>query len=101
MRGHQDPLEKKYPLECYGYHGQGHVHSSYANLPRIQELQPDLLLINPVDAQPRGIKSGDRVLVKNDRGSLFIKAKVTPRIIPGVVALPQGSWYQPNPEIRC
>ncbi|MTN46571.1 dimethyl sulfoxide reductase subunit A, partial [Turicibacter sanguinis] len=50
------------------------------------------------DAQPRGIKSGDRVLVKNDRGSLFIKAKVTPRIIPGVVALPQGSWYQPNPK---
>lgn len=98
MRGHQDPLEKKYPLECYGYHGQGHVHSSYANLPWIQELQPDLLLINPIDAQPRGIKSGDRVLVKNDRGSLFIKAKVTPRIIPGVVALPQGSWYQPNPK---
>ena len=98
MRGHQDPLEKKYPLECYGYHGQGHVHSSYANLPWIQELQPDLLLINPVDAQHRGIKSGDRVLVKNDRGSLHIKAKVTPRIIPGVVALPQGAWYQPNPN---
>ena len=101
MRGHQDPLEKKYPLECYGYHGQGHVHSSYANLPWIQELQPDLLLINPVDAQPRGIKSGDRVLVKNDRGSLFIKAKVTPRIIPGVVALPQGSCISPirNPVL--
>lgn len=28
MRGHQDLLKKKYPLECYGYHGQGHVHSS-------------------------------------------------------------------------
>ena len=32
MVGQGDKLEKKYPLECYGFHGQGHVHSSYANL---------------------------------------------------------------------
>jgi DmsA/YnfE family anaerobic dimethyl sulfoxide reductase A subunit len=97
MAGH-DPLEKKYPLECYGYHGQGHVHSSYANLPWIQELQPDLLLINPVDADKRGIKTGSRVLVENGRGKLHIRAKVTPRIIPGLVALPQGAWYRPDPK---
>lgn len=98
MPGHGDPLEKKYPLECFGYHGQGHVHSSYANLPWINELQPDELLINPLDAEPRNIRSGDVVLVKNDRGTLQIKAKVTPRIIPGAVALPQGAWYKPNPK---
>lgn len=29
----------------------------------------------------------------NDRGELTIEAKVTPRIIPGVVAIPQGAWH--------
>ena len=98
MLGQGDKLEKKYPLECYGFHGQGHVHSSYANLPWIQEVQPDLLWINPIDAEPRGIKNGDVVVVRNDRGAVQLPAKVTPRIIPGLVALPQGSWYKPNPK---
>lgn len=98
MLGQGDKLERKYPLECYGFHGQGHVHSSYANLPWIQEVQPDLLWINPIDAQPRGIKNGAKVIVRNDRGAIEISAKVTPRIIPGLVALPQGCWYKPNPK---
>ena len=72
--------------------------SSYANLPWIQEVQPDLLWINPIDAEPRGIKNGDVVVVRNDRGAVQLPAKVTPRIIPGLVALPQGSWYKPNPK---
>ena len=100
MRGVGDPLEKKYPLECYGYHGQGHVHSSYANLEWIKEVQPDCLLINPLDAQPRGVTSGKMVLVKNDRGAIMLPAKVTPRIIPGLVALPQGCWYNPDPVTK-
>lgn len=100
MLGQGDPLEKKYPLECYGYHSPGHVHSSYANLPWMKELHPDALLINPLDAQSRNIQTGDMVLVRNDRGALTLPAKVTPRIIPGLVALPQGGWYRPNAETR-
>ena len=51
------------------------------------------LWINPVDAEERGIADGDEVRVFNDRGELRIIAKVTPRIIPGTVAMPQGMWH--------
>lgn len=98
MLGKGDPLEAKYPLEAYGYHGKGHTHSSYANLPWLKEIAPDELMINPIDAEPRGIKTGDDVIVKNDRGAIRLPAKVTPRIIPGLVAFPQGGWYTPDKD---
>lgn len=98
MLGKGDPLEAKYPLEAYGYHGKGHTHSSYANLPWLKEIAPDELMINPIDAEPRGIKTGDDVIVKNDRGAIRLPAKVTPRIIPGLVAFPQGGWYAPDKD---
>ncbi|EKO3891175.1 hypothetical protein P0F32_002307, partial [Vibrio metschnikovii] len=37
-----------------------------------------------------------RVRIFNDRGETRIPAKVTPRIIPGVVALGEGAWYTPD-----
>ena len=43
--------------------------------------------INPIDARKRGIASGDRIRIFNDRGEVHIEAKVTPRMMPGVVAL--------------
>lgn len=36
--------------------------------------------------------------VFNDRGATLIKARVTPRIMPGVVAMPHGRWYKPGPD---
>ncbi len=53
--------------------------------------------INPLDAQKRGINNGDRkVRIFNDRGEVHIEAKVTPRMMPGVVALGEGAWYDPD-----
>jgi len=96
MLGQGDPLEQKYPLEVYGYHGAGRTHSTYHNVPWLRALHPDELMINPIDAEPRGIKTGDKVRVFNDRGSLVIPAFVTARVIPHLVAMPQGAWYRPD-----
>ena len=52
--------------------------------------------INPLDAQKRGIHNGDKVRIFNDRGEVHIEAKVTPRMMPGVVALGEGAWYDPD-----
>lgn len=52
--------------------------------------------INPMDAEKREIKDGDMLKVWNDRGEIRVQAKVTERIMPGVVAMGQGSWYAPD-----
>jgi anaerobic selenocysteine-containing dehydrogenase len=50
------------------------------------------LEIHPDDARPRAIASGDEVIVENSRGSCRLRAVVTDRIRPGVVATPKGYW---------
>lgn len=52
--------------------------------------------MNPADAAARGLEHGDLVHVFNDRGRIELPAKVTMRIAPGVVSVPQGAWYTPQ-----
>lgn len=91
-------LLKKYPFQLTGYHTKGHVHSSYANVPELKQVAPDRLWINPLDAKKRKIKPGDLVEVYNDRGALYMPAKITNRIMPGVLAMPQGAWAKVNQQ---
>ncbi|MDF7670921.1 molybdopterin dinucleotide binding domain-containing protein [Orbaceae bacterium ESL0721] len=97
IEGYQDRTEK-YPLQMIGFHTKGHVHSSYTNLPQLQEAVANSVWINPVDAKSRNIKHGQLVEIYNDRGRLYITAKVTPRILPGVISVPQGLWAKTNDE---
>jgi anaerobic dimethyl sulfoxide reductase subunit A len=59
-------------------------------------IEPHSVWINPVDAESRQIKENDEVKVFNKRGVMKIAAKVTNRIMPGVVSIYQGAWYKPN-----
>ena len=52
--------------------------------------------INPRDAKAREINQGDVVEVFNQFGTAAIPAKITERIMPGVVCIYQGTWYQPG-----
>ena len=45
---------------------------------------------NPIDAESRGIQNGDTLRVFNDRGEVQIMARVTSRIMPGVVGMPHA-----------
>ncbi|MDY0223019.1 MAG: DMSO/selenate family reductase complex A subunit [Desulfobacterium sp.] len=94
--GAQSPMQKKYPLQMVTYHYKQRTHSTYGNCSWLQEVSPQELWINPLDARARGIKHTQRVKVFNDRGVTYVEAKVTPRIIPGVVGLPEGAWHKPN-----
>lgn len=94
--GPEDPLKEKYPLQCIGHHSKRRVHSTFDNLPWMEEAEPQKLWLNPQDAAARGIKDNDMVKIYNDRGTVKVKVKVTPRLIPGVCSLPQGAWYAPD-----
>lgn len=91
-----DSLAKKYPLQLITTHFKRRTHSQFEKVPWLRELQNQAMLINPVDARPRGISSGDKVRVFNNRGETVISAEVTERIMPGVVDIPQGAWYSPD-----
>ncbi len=90
------PERKEWPLQLIGHHYKQRTHSTYWNCWWLQEVAPQELWINPIDAKARGIEFGDRVKVFNGRGVSFVKAKITPRIMPGVVSLPEGAWHTPN-----
>ena len=92
--GHEAPLAKKYPLQMFGFHYKARTHSTYGNVAVLQDANRQELWINPVDAAARKIDDGDLLKVWNDRGEIRIVAKVTPRILPGVVAMGQGAWYK-------
>jgi anaerobic dimethyl sulfoxide reductase subunit A len=56
------------------------------------------VFINPLDAAARGIQDGETVKVFNERGALALPCRLTPRILPGVVDIPQGAWWQPDEQ---
>lgn len=88
---------KEYPLQVIGHHTKGRTHSSYGNVDWLRDdAHPQVLWINPIDAKERGIKNDDPVYAYNKRGRIRSIARVTPRIAPGVISVPQGSWFNPK-----
>jgi len=95
---YDDPLAARYPLQLLTTHYKTRVHSIWHNVPWMREIEPHSVWLNTVDAEARGIKDGDLVDVYNDRGRIRIPAQVTERIMPGVVNVSQGAWYEPDEE---
>ena len=91
--GYDDPLSQRYPLQLLTTHHKPATHSTMEKIPWLDEAEPRRVWISTRDAEARGISDGDEVLVFNDRGKVLIKAKVTERIMPGVVNIGQGGWF--------
>jgi anaerobic dimethyl sulfoxide reductase subunit A len=72
------------------------VHRKFKDLRWLCDLTPHALWINTVDARGRGISDGDQVQVFNDHGVTQVGAKVTERIMPGVVMLPEAGQFAPD-----
>jgi len=99
--GPEDSLIRKYPLQCIGPHYKRRTHSTFDENAWMEEAEPQAMWISPQDAGRRGITDGSKVRVFNDRGALIIAARVTKRVRPGVVAIPQGAWYTPDRDGVC
>jgi len=90
-------IATQYPLAMITSHDIHRQHSQADNVTWLRQRSKlngyAPLWINAADAQARGINQGDVVLVNNSRGQVLAAAMVTNRIMPGVVRLTQGSWY--------
>ena len=95
---YDSPKAKEYPLQLLTVHNKRRTHSSLQNIPWLEEIEGHAALINSIDAKARGINNGDLVDIFNDRGRIRILARVTERIIPGVVCVYQGAWYDPDKD---
>jgi len=90
------PEAVRYPLQVVGSHALQRVHSTHDNNEWLEEAFPQRVFINPLDAETRRIKDGEQVRVYNDRGEMVLPCRVTLRIMPGVVNIPQGAWWSPD-----
>jgi thiosulfate reductase/polysulfide reductase chain A len=71
------------------------IHSRSANCKWLTELHHDNpAWINPATAAERGISDGEMMKIKSPFGELEIRARVTPAIIPGTIAISHhcGHW---------
>ncbi|MGR5151860.1 molybdopterin-dependent oxidoreductase [Photobacterium swingsii] len=80
------------------------VHSQLANsdVRKYENVQGrQYVLINDIDAQRHGIRSGQLVEIFNDRGRVIAGAKVSDQIMAGVISLEEGAWVQFDSQGRC
>lgn len=87
-------ITDEFPLYCTGFHHKSRTHSSFGFIPELEQVARQQLWINPMDAETRKIEDGDMVSVKSPAGEIRIEAKVTPRIVPGTIGVPQGAWHK-------
>lgn len=99
-----EPVERlggpttKYPLHIASNHPQMRLHSQLCgtvNRLSYQVGEREPCWMNPADAKARGLKDGDVVRVFNDRGQILAGLKITDDIMPGVIRINEGGWYDP------
>ncbi len=88
----------RYPFHMVTPHPRWRTHSIYYNIPYLRETYRHEITISGSDARRLNLKSGDTVEVFNDRGRIVLMARVTERIMPGVVAVHEGVWMDLDPD---
>jgi anaerobic selenocysteine-containing dehydrogenase len=87
---HQQATEA-FPLELLPRKADNFLNSTFVNLPSVQKMERQHELeISRADAERRGIVDGDRVRVYNQRGEIFLHARVDAAVAAGVVGARLG-----------
>ncbi len=84
-------LRKRYPLELVSSKNDDSMNSTFGHRKTVDR-QTATLYMHTSDAEPRGIRTGDRVRAFNDRGSLLLTASIDGVVAPGVVRIPAVRW---------
>ena len=81
-----------YPYNLYNPHYLRRSHSVLDDNIWLRETWRNPVFLNAQDAAEKGIVSGDAVCVYNQYGKVVRTASVLQTLMPGMVALPHGSW---------
>ncbi len=87
-------VKGEFPLQMYNKHYWRRSHSEFDNIAQLREAFPQEFAMNPIDAEARGIQSGDFVKITSSEGSTIRPVLVTDRLMPGVTFLPHGAWTE-------
>ncbi|MET4805424.1 molybdopterin guanine dinucleotide-containing S/N-oxide reductase [Limibacillus sp. MBR-115] len=92
------PDAEHYPLHLVSNQPRTRLHSQFdpgsvSRASKIQGREP--MTMNPADAAARGLSEGDVVRVFNNRGACLAGIILSDTVMPGVVQLSTGAWYDP------
>lgn len=91
--GSADFAPPRFPLALVSPPAHHFLNSTFVNLGFARRDEPEpRLQMNPRDAEARGLETGQRVRVANDRGAFEAKLEVTDAVRPRVVCAPSIWW---------
>lgn len=97
-------VAQSYPLHLLSCQPHDKLHSQWdhaAPSRRTKSRGRQPVRLNPDDAAKRGLAEGDLVEVTSKRGSCLAIATITDALMPGVVQLATGAWFDPSdPEVQ-
>lgn len=73
-------------------------HSAYSRQDKIQERAP--VCMHPDDAQRLGLAAGQVVRLHNDRGACLAGLRLSDDLMPGVLRLSTGAWFDPGTDAQ-
>jgi anaerobic selenocysteine-containing dehydrogenase len=85
--------EHIFPLVFITPNTGSRIHSQFGNLKIIKDTLPEPTVgISPADAASRNIPSGSKIRIFNNTGEIVSTAKISNRVQPGTIILPNGIW---------
>ncbi|WP_031468220.1 molybdopterin-dependent oxidoreductase [Sciscionella sediminilitoris] len=90
-----------YPLHLIANQPRTRLHSQldvgeHSRSAKVADREP--VRMHPADAEARGLREGEPVLLHNARGRCLAGLVLSEEVAPGVVQLSTGAWYDPDPE---
>jgi anaerobic selenocysteine-containing dehydrogenase len=91
---YSDQEKMDYPFHLMSIKNpENFLNSSHANLKYLRDKEGDPWIdLSEHDGSSLNIKDGDAVKVYNQRGEVFVTARLRKKVRPGIVCIPQGFW---------
>ena len=87
-------LAARFPLTLISSPRHQFLNTTFVNIDALRRDAAPEVMVHPHDAAARGIANGDRLVVRNDRGSFHGVARVTDAVRPTVVWAPSIWWLK-------